>query len=154
VAVDVPPKKKTTPREKIARLVRLPGARERGERAGAWHALERTMKSEDVSWTDLGDWIEHSYSEQEMLEVVDVVRKEERQRAQQSAARSNGHFVLPSPAEMADFCEARRNQLKDDNQRKFIDEMVWTTHQMSHRRLHPKTLGFLVSLYIKHGGRI
>ena len=135
-------------------LVRQLSAHERGVRAAAWYAIERTMQSHGITWVDVGNWIENSYSEEEMLEVVDIVRKEERQRAQQTAAQSNGHFMLPSPAEMADFCEARRGQLKDDNQRKFIEEMVWTTRQMSHRRLHPGTLGYLVSLYIKHGGRI
>ena len=120
----------------------------------AFSGLVRTLKNASADWNDFGDLVEHNYSEQEMLEIVEVIRKEERQRAQQSAARSNGHYVLPSPAEMADFCEARRGQLKDDNQRKFIEEMVWTTRQMSHRLLHPGTLGYLVSLYIKHGGRI
>jgi hypothetical protein len=87
-----------------------------------------------------------------MLEVVDVVRKEERQRAQQSAALSNGHFTLPSPTEMADFCETRRNWLKDDAQRKFIEEMVFKTHNQM--QLHRGTLGYLASVYIKHGGKI
>ena len=138
-------------KERLAKCIRLFGS---PERANARIMTERALTSVDANWTDLGNWIEHSYSEEEMLEIVDVVRKEEHQRAQQNTAQSNGHFALPSPAEMADFCEARRVQLKDDNQRKFIDEMVWTTHQLSHHRLQRGTLGYLVSLYIKHGGRI
>ena len=148
----VEPKKKTTPKEKITMLVRQLSAHEHGVKVAAWRAIERAMQSHGITWVDVGNWIENSYSEEEMLEAVDIVRKEERQRAQQTAARSNGHMVLPSPVEMADFCEARRNRLKDDKQRAFIDEMVWKTRQMP--RLHPGTLGYLVSLYIKHGGKI
>lgn len=111
------------------------------------------MQSEGITWTDTGDRIEHSYSEDEMHQMVDVVRKEERQRAQQTAARSNGHFALPSLTEMADFCHAQRHRLKDDAQRKFIDEMVFATHHQA-RHLQRGTLGYLVSLYIKHGGKI
>ena len=118
----------------------------------AFSALERTLDNAGADWTDLGDWFENSYSEAEMLEAVDVIRKEERQRTQQSAARSNGHFALPSPAEMADFCETRRNWLKDDEQRRFIEEMVFKTHNQM--RLQRGTLGYLALLYIKHGGKI
>ena len=138
-------------KERLAKCIRLFGSH---ERANARTMTERTLASVGANWTDFGDWLENSYSEEEMLEVVDIVRKEERQQAQQTTAQSNGHFTLPSPTEMADFCEARRAQLKDDKQRKFIDEMVWTTRQMSHHRLQRGTLGFLASLYIKHGGKI
>jgi hypothetical protein len=148
----VEPKKKTTPKDMIAMIVRQFSAHERGVRAAAWRGLESTMQSQGITWVDVGDWIEHSYSEEEMLQIVDAIRKEERQRAQQSAARSNGHFALPSPAEMADFCEARRNWLKDDAQRKFIEEMVFKTHNQM--QLHRGTLGYLASVYIKHGGKI
>lgn len=146
--MDVAPKKKTTPREKIAQIVRMLAASERGVRVNAWRALERTMESEGISFSDIGNWIEHSYSEDEMLEIVAAVRKEEHARAPQS----NGHFVLPEPSEMADFCHTQRTQLKDDTQRRFIDEMVFKTHNQI--RLQPGTLGFLASLYIKHGGKI
>jgi hypothetical protein len=138
---------------KIAKCARRLGpATPRADRVAAFSGLERLLENAGADWNDLGDWIENSYSEEEMLEVVDVVRKEERQRAQQSAARSNGHFTLPSPLEMADFCEARRNWLKDDAQRKFIEEMVFKTHNQM--QLHRGTLGYLASVYIKHGGKI
>jgi hypothetical protein len=143
----VEPKKKTTPKDKIAMVVRQFSAHERGVRAAAWRGIENMMQSQGITWVDVGDWIEHSYSEEEMLQIVDAIRKEERARAPQS----NGHFALPSPAEMADFCETRPNWLKDDEQRKFVEEMVFKTHNQV--RLHRGTLGYLVSLYIKHGGK-
>jgi hypothetical protein len=138
-------------KERLAKCIRLFGS---PERANARNMADRALESIGASWTDLGDWIENSYNEEEMLQAVDIVRKEERQRAQQSAAQSNGHMVLPSLTEMADFCHAQRNWLKDDAQRKFIDEMVFATHHQMQHRLKRGTLGYLVSLYIKHGGKI
>jgi hypothetical protein len=108
---------------------------------------QRALESVGANWTDLGDWIEHSYSEDEMLEMVATVRKEERARAPQS----NGHIVLPEPSEMAEYCRQRPHQLKDDAQREFIDEMYVKTQQGKNLKLG--TLGYLASIYIKLGGR-
>lgn len=140
-------------KDRLAKCIRLFGS---AERANARIMTERALASVDASWTDLGDWIANSYSEDEMQQFETAIRKEERARAPQSAPQSNGHMVLPSPAEMADFCEARRAQLKDDKQRKFIDEMVFATrHQMLLRyRLKLGQLGYLASIYIQHGGKI
>jgi hypothetical protein len=159
--VDVAPKKKTTPRERVAQCLRLLGSK--GERRNAWTILEPSMQSAGISWTDIGNAVEDNrYTESEMQEYGQIQRAEGVEagikigmtRAHNGSG--NGHFTLPSPAEMADFCHARRGQLKDDSQRQFIDEMVVKTHnQMPLRnRLAPGTLGFLASLYIKHGGRI
>ena len=51
---------------------------------------ERALASVDANWTGLGDWIEHSYSEEEMLAAIETVRKEERARM----PRRNGHTLL------------------------------------------------------------
>jgi hypothetical protein len=56
--MDVAPKTSTTPREKIAQLIRLFGTAVHGERANAWRSAERTMKSAGVNWSDVGNWIE------------------------------------------------------------------------------------------------
>jgi hypothetical protein len=37
---------------------------------------ERTLASVGASWTDLGDWIEKSYTEDEMCELAATARKE------------------------------------------------------------------------------
>lgn len=111
----------------------------------------RALASVGASWTDLGDWIEHSYSEEEMLQAVEAIRKEEHQRAQQTVARSNGHLVLPEPSEMAEYCHQRPNRLKDDAQREFINEMYVKTRRGINLKLG--TLGYLASIYIKLGGR-
>jgi hypothetical protein len=56
--MDVAPKTKTTPRQKIAQLVRMLGATEHGVRVNTWSALKHTMKSLGITWTDVGNWIE------------------------------------------------------------------------------------------------
>lgn len=138
-----------------------------GERKNAWLALERSMQSAGISWTDIGDVIElerddGKYTETEMQETAQFARAEGVEAGikigmtrASSNGGGNGHLTLPSPAEMADFCHARRGQLKDDSQRRFIDEMVAKTHHqmLLRNRLAPGTLGYLVSLYIKHGGK-
>jgi hypothetical protein len=141
-------------KERLAKCIRLFGA---AERANARVMTERALDSVGANWTDLGDWVEHSYSENEMLEMVAAVRAEAVEAgiklglARASNGGGNGRLTLPSPAEMADFCQTRRGRLKDDDQRKFIDEMVVNTR--NRYRLTPGTLGYLVSLYIKHGGK-
>jgi hypothetical protein len=147
---DVAPKKKTTPRMRVALLVRQFGASERGVRVNTWTALENTMKTMGVTWTDVGNWIESGdgYTEEEMLEIVALVRKEEQARISQS----NGHFSLPEPVQMGEYCHRRRNQLKDDKQRVFIDETY--ARLLQGVSLHRSPLGYLVSIYIKLGGKI
>jgi hypothetical protein len=132
-------------KDRLAKCIRLFGS---AERANARIMTERALRSVGANWTDLGDWIEHSYSEDEMLEMVATVRKEERARARQS----NGHIVLPEPSEMAEYCHQRPNRLKDDAQREFINEMYVKTRQGINLKLG--TLGYLASIYIKLGGRI
>jgi hypothetical protein len=132
-------------KDRLAKCIRLFGS---AERANARIMTERALRSVGANWTDLGDWIEHSYSEDEMLEMVATVRKEERARAPQS----NGHIVLPEPSEMAEYCHQRPNRLKDDAQREFINEMYVKTRQGINLKLG--TLGYLASIYIKLGGRI
>ena len=116
--MDVAPKQKTTPRQKIAQLVRLFGTTARGERVNAWRALERTMEGAEVSWSDIGNWIEQggepddgSYSEAELQEFGQVMRAEGVEAGikigMARARQSNGHIVLPEASEMADYCYAR-----------------------------------------------
>jgi hypothetical protein len=128
-------------KERLAKCIRLFGS---AERANARTMTERAA-SVGASWTDLGDWIEHSYSEDEMLEMVAAVRKEERARAQQS----NGHIVLPEPSEMAEYCHQRLGRMKDDAQREFVIG-VYVRRGIG---LSRSELGYLVSIYIKNGGR-
>jgi hypothetical protein len=154
-------------KKRIAQLLRMLGSAG-GERRNAFAALERSMRSEGVSWTDIGDMVEHGgerdegkYTESELQEYGQALRAEGLEagikigmtRAHNGSG--NGHLSLPSPAEMADFCQAHRGQLKDDKQRKFIDDMVVATrHQMFVRyRMTPGRLGYLASIYIQNGGK-
>jgi hypothetical protein len=143
-------------KERLAKCIRLFGS---AERASARTMTERALASVGASWTDLGDWIEHSYSEAEMCELVAAVRKDAVDEGikiamvrVQARTRSNGHIMLPEPSEMAEYCHQRPSQLKDDAQREFISEMyVKTRRGINLRR---GTLGYLASIYIKLGGRI
>jgi hypothetical protein len=148
-------------KKRIAQLFRMLGS-SGGERRNAWSVLERVMRGEGISWTDIGDVIElGKYTENEMQEYSQFARAEGVEAgikigmARASNGGGNGQLTLPSPAEMADFCHARRGQLKDDSQREFIDEMVVSTRNQTFLRYRLKagTLGYLASLYIKHGGK-
>lgn len=132
-------------KERLAKCIRLFGS---AERANARIMTERALASVGANWTDLGDWIEHSYSEDEMLEMVATVRKEEHARAPQS----NGHIVLPEVSEMAEYCHQRLNRLKDDKQRDFISDMYVITRRRMN--LSPGRLGYLASIYIQIGGKV
>jgi hypothetical protein len=131
-------------KERLAKCIRLFGS---AERANARTMTERALASVGASWTDLGDWIEHSYSEDEMLEMVAAVRREEVR-----APQSNGHIVLPDAAEMAEYCHARLSGLKDDKQRDFVSDIYVITQRG--KGLSLRRLGYLASIYIQIGGRI
>ena len=67
-------------------------------------------------------------------------------------SNGNGHITLPEPSEMAEYCHDRLSRLKDDKQREFVaDIYTLTRRKMS---LSLGRLGYLVSIYIQHGGRI
>jgi hypothetical protein len=162
--VDVPPKQKTTPRERIAQCVRSFGAAERGVRVNAWTAAERTLESERLNWSDVGNWIEageqdeSKYTEAEMQEFAQCARVEGVEAgikigmARASNGSGNGHLTLPKPLEMAEYCRDRLARLKDDKQREFVSDMcVMTRRGMT---LSLGRLGYLASIYIQIGGRI
>ena len=67
-------------------------------------------------------------------------------------SNGNGHITLPEPSEMAEYCHDRLSRLKDDKQREFVSDIyILTRRKMS---LSLGRLGYLVSIYIQHGGRI
>ena len=158
---DVAPKKKTTPRGRIAQCIRHLGAAERGVKVVAWGVLVRTMESDGSTFNDIGNWIddsERTYSEEELQEFGQAHRAEGVEAGIKigmaraaSNGRGNGHLSLPPPKEMAEFCNDRLSQLKDDAQRKFVTEMFLITR----RGLSPQrgSLGYLISIYVKHGGK-
>jgi hypothetical protein len=164
--MDVAPRKKINPREKIAQLVRLFGTPERGERANAWRALERMMDGAGITWSDVGNWIEEGkkpdpdeskYTEDELQQFGQARHAEGVEagikigEARKSNGGGNGHIALPKPSDMAEYCHERLGRLKDDAQRDFICETYEKTQRG--RSLHAGTLGYLVSLYMKHGGK-
>jgi hypothetical protein len=146
-------------KKRIAQLMRMLSS-SGGERRNAFAALERIMHSEGISWTDVGNWVEHvqddgKYTETEMQEFAQAARAEGVEAGikigKAHAPKSNGHFVLPEASEMAEYCHQRPGQLKDDAQRNFIDEVYGKTRRGIN--LQRGTLGYLASIYIKHGGK-
>ena len=114
-----------------------------------------------LTFNDIGNWIddsERTYSEEELQEYGQAHRAEGVEAGIKigmaraaSNGRGNGHLSLPPPKEMAEFCNDRQSQLKDDAQRKFVTEMFLITR----RGLSPQrgSLGYLISIYVKHGGK-
>jgi hypothetical protein len=148
----------------IAKLVRQFGTPERGVRANAWRALERAMDGAGITWTDLGNWIEHggggddgAYTEDELQQFGQARHAEgvdagiKIGEARKSSGGRNGHIVLPKPSDMAEYCQQRLNRMKDDAQRDFVRETYAKTQRGTN--LYAGTLGYLASLYMKHGGK-
>ena len=98
-------------RKRIAQLMRMLGS-SGGERRNAFAALERLMQSEGITWSDLGNAIEHSidgnadcegkYTETEMQEFAQASRAEGVEAGirigmarVQTQRQGNGHIVLP-----------------------------------------------------------
>jgi hypothetical protein len=140
-------------KQRLAKCIRLFGST---GRANARNMTERTLASVGASWTDLGDWIEKSYTEDEMCELAATARKEGVEEGikigKARAPNHNGHIVLPEPSVMAEYCHERPNRLKDDAQRKFINQMYASTVQGINPPRGP--LGYLASIYIKLGGKM
>jgi hypothetical protein len=131
-------------KDRLAKCIRLFGS---DERANARVMAERALASIGANWSDLGDLIEHSYSEDEMREMVAIIEKRERARAPQR----NGHFMLPDATEMAEYCRDRLARLKDDKQREFINDIYVITQRGMNLSLG--RLGYLASIYIQIGGK-
>jgi hypothetical protein len=155
IVTDLGPNKK-----RLAQLFRMLGS-SGGERRNAFAALERLMQHENVTWNDIGDVIAgggDKYSEAEMEEFALAARAEGIEEGikigivRAGNGGGNGDLTLPSARDMAEYCHARPHQLKDDSQREFIEGVYVTTQ---HGRLLGRgPLGYLVSLYIKHGGKV
>jgi len=144
-------------KKRIAQLFRMLGT-SGGERRNAFAALERSMQSEGITWTDIGDIIasggdEGKYSENEMHEFAQAARAEGVEAGIKiGLARGNGHLTLPPPLEMAQYCHDRPHRLKDDRQRDFVND-IYVIAQRG-MRLSPGRLGYLASIYIQAGGKI
>jgi hypothetical protein len=131
-------------KDRLAKYVRLFGS---DERRNARTFAEQALASVGANWSDLGDWIEHSYSEDEMHELVNIIREQEHARAPQR----NGHFMLPDATEMAEYCRDQLPRLKDDKQREFINDIYVITQRGM--KLSLGRLGYLASIYIQIGGK-
>jgi hypothetical protein len=147
--------------KRIAALLRMLGS-EDGERRNAFTALERTMRSENIGWTDIGNAVEGGsddgkFTEAEMQEVAQAMRAEGIEAGikigEARTGSGNGHFTLPKPIEMAQFWQERLGQLQSDWQRDFISDIFVITQGRA-RGLSPKRLANLAKIYIEIGERV
>jgi hypothetical protein len=60
----------TTLKKKVAKLVRLLGTTEHGERANAWRMLMYKMQDVGVNWSDVGNWIEEGDAHNALNQVL------------------------------------------------------------------------------------
>ena len=126
------------------------------ERKTAWGTLVCEMQKAGVNWSDIGNVIENGgecdegkYTETELQEVHQAARAEGVEegikmgmaRASNGSGNSNGHIVLPKPFEMAEYCDDRLSQLKDNNQRDFVSDMRSKTQ----RGMRLSAPGYLIS---------
>jgi hypothetical protein len=150
-------------KKRIAQLFRMLGS-SGGERRNAFAALERVMQSEGISWSDIGNAIEHGgehdegkYTESEMQEYGQVARAEGVEAgikiglARVSNGGGNGHLALPKADEMARYCHERLGQLKNDWQRDFVGDIFRITRRTTNLSLG--RLANLVKIYIETGGK-
>jgi hypothetical protein len=157
---DLDPNKK-----RIAQHLRMLGS-SGGERRNAFALLEQLMRSKGISWSDIGNMIEHGsagwddgkYTETEMLEFAQAARAEGVEAgiqiglARASNSGGGGRGVLPPPAIMAEYCHQQLGRLKNDWQRDFVaDIFVITRHTMN---LSRPRLANLAKIYIEIGGKI
>jgi hypothetical protein len=148
-------------KKRIAQLFRMLGS-SGGERRNAFAALERVMRSEGISWTDIGDVIglerdESKYTEAEMQEYGQAARAEGIEAgikigmARASNGGGNGGGTLPSPAIMAEYCHQRLGRLKNDWQREFVANIFVITRRT--KNLSLGRLANLAKIYIEIGGK-
>jgi hypothetical protein len=161
---DVAPKQKTTPRKRVAQLVRLLGSPVPDEQRMAWRKLTSAMQDAKVTFTDVGVWIEEGagdlYTADQMqdyfqagrAEGIEEGKKLAQALASRSAGKVNGHgFTLPDARTMAEYCHQCFGQLKNDWQRQFVSNIFSVTrgtHSLSKARL-----ANLARIYIEFGGR-
>jgi hypothetical protein len=116
------------------------------------------MEGAGITWIDLGDWIEHSYSAVELQEYGRAERAEGVEQGikigETRAVQNNGHITLPEPFEMAEYCHDRLNRLRNDWQRDFIINIYALTQRRRKANLSLPRLADLAKIYIEIGGRI
>ena len=144
---------------KVAKLVRLFGSNNPGERAGAWKALVRTLNTFGADFNDLGDCIEHTgngaLSETEMQEIYDAGIKEGERRAayiqrSQNQTRTTHQLQFPSARDMAEFCYQLTGNLNSWETEFVVNMVSWVRT----RPLSLKQQAHLEKIYLKLGGEV
>jgi hypothetical protein len=148
-------------KKRIAQLLRMLGS-SGGERRTAFTMLESAMREAKENWSDIGNAYERdggpNFTESELQEYgqarhaegVDAGIKIGQARA--SNGGGNGHgYTLPKDTIMADYCHQQLGRLKSDAERDFVNRVYPRIQRKMN--LSPGELGFLMSVYVKSGGR-
>jgi hypothetical protein len=146
---------------RIADLVRMLGSESEGEVLAAHGALKRLLKSQGVSFTDLGNGIEKlatgGLEEAHMQRLFDAgyargLNDATRKQAEEQAVcgqRLDGSYDWEA---IALYCQREKERLREDRQRQFVDDMAsrltWS------REPTPKQATYLLSLFRQLGGRV
>jgi hypothetical protein len=143
--------------EKLRPLVRLLSSDRDGEVIAAARALIRTLKGAKLDIHALADSIGQAngkLSEAEMLKLYAAGYAARIRAAEQKHQYDDDGFTdacrVPTPHEMARWCQQRANRLRE-NERQFINDIasrtVWRAPTERQRK-------WLESIFLKLGGRV
>jgi hypothetical protein len=127
------------------------------ERRVAFPKLERAMQNAGFKWVDIGNFVaDPRYTEAEVQQCAQAARAEGVEAGINiglaRASNGNGHgYTLPKDTIMAEYCHQQFGRLKSDTERDFINRVYPKTQRRGN--LSSGELGFLASVYIKHGGK-
>jgi hypothetical protein len=147
--------------KKIARLLRLFGSNFEGEAVSALMAMKRLVASEGLSFNDIATVIENHQGEIEEKKFSDTdadiifARGMEKGRVEEARKRDLPPDFYdadgcPQWHSIALFCQKNHQQLRDDWERTFIDDMAGKT---VYREPSEKQAKYLLAIFIRLGGR-
>jgi hypothetical protein len=158
--VSVPAEKPFASR--AADLVRRLGSDFDGEILATHSALKRLLATRGLSFTDLGSDLEKlatgGLAEEELKRVFEAGRQKGRAEMERESAEAQGVLGLrPDGSKnweaIALYCQREKDRLKEDQHRKFIDDMA-ARMTCGGREPTERQATYLLSLFRQLGGKI
>ena len=146
--------------QRIADLVRRLGTDQEGEMVATVRALQRSLASQNISCTDLGDGIEKlatgGLAEAEMKRLFDAgyakgVEDTERKRIAQETVRGLKPDASADWEAIALYCQREKARLETKHHQ-FVDDMA--SRMAPGREPTDRQGTYLISLFRKLGGRM